>query len=683
MDADGCPTWTLHDPVSNNFYQISWPAFELLSRWRLGEVSSLLSAIKQETTLELTNKDVEDLNAFLIHHHLLSSQSPQDTERLSYYANAMKVSVLMWLLKHYLFFRIPLFKPMGLLQKIAPITRYFYTSTFWLATLVVAILSLYFVSQEWDTFVSTFTAHTTWEGLIGIGIALSFAKVTHEFGHAITAHRYGCRVPNMGLAFMVMVPMLYTDTNEAWKLPSKNARVQISAAGMAAEVALAAYATLLWSFLPDGLLRSGIFLLATSTWIITLVINISPFMRFDGYFLLSDWLEIPNLHERAFAMGKWHLRESLWSFGDPEPSQNSKARKWFLICFAYATWVYRLVLFLGIAFLVYHLFFKLLGILLLAVELGWFIVFPIWRELKIWWLRKNELRLNKALLRTITILLAAFITIFFPWPRKATSPAVLEASQSQWLYAPAPAQVKELHAHIRESVKAGQLLVRLDSSDLRHEIQVAKIKEATALWQVQQQSLDSRLLEQGATIEHKLATSTAQVSGLEALSKKLELRSDFDGTVVALNPALVKEGWVGRGEKLIQVASPLGVRIEAYVDEETLQNIDIGNTARFIADEANIPRISCVVESVDRIPSLELDHASLGSVHGGPIPSRNENGKIVPRSPRFRVRLNDCQGLSSVIREVNGVVAFQYQAGSFAETWMRELISLLQKERGL
>jgi putative peptide zinc metalloprotease protein len=673
----------LHDPVSNNFYQISWPAFELLSRWRLAEVTSVLSAIQQETTLELTNKDVEDLNAFLTHHHLLSSQSSQDTERLSHYANVMKMSALMWLLKHYLFFRIPIFKPMHVLKKISVVTRLFFTSTFWLTTFAVAIFGMYLVSQQWDAFVSTFTAHTTWEGLMGIGMALTFAKVTHEFGHAITAHRYGCRVPNMGLAFMVMVPMFYTDTNEAWKLPSKNARVQISAAGMAAEVALAAYATLLWNFLPDGVLRSGVFLLATSTWLVTLAINLSPFMRFDGYFLLSDWLEIPNLHERAFAMAKWHLRESLWGFGDPEPSQYSKSRKWLLVYFAYATWIYRLVLFLGIAFLVYHLFFKLLGVLLLVVELGWFIAFPIYRELKVWWLRKRDLKLSRVLLRTIAVLISAFIAIVFPWSRTSSSPAVLEASQSQWLYAPAPAQVKELHALIREPVNAGQLLVGLDSSELRHEIQVAKIRESTALWQVRQQSFDPRLLELGATLVQKSEALTAQIAGLEALNKKLELRSDFDGIVVALNPALIKHGWVGRGEKLVQVASPVGVRVEAYVDEEALQNIEVGNAARFIADEPNVPRIACVVESVDRIPSVELDHPSLGSVNGGAIPSRNENGKIVPISPRFRVRFNDCQGMSTVTREISGVVAIQYETASYAELWIRNLISTLQKERGL
>src|SRR5688500_3708598 len=156
---------------------------------------------------------------------------------------------------------------------------------------------------------------------------MSFAKVLHELGHAYTAHRHGCRVPAMGAAFLVLWPVLYTDTNEAWKVASRNARLQIGAAGMAAELALAACATLLWSFLPDGPLRSGVFLLSTSTWIITLAVNLSPFMRFDGYFLLSHLLNTPNLHERAFAFGRWHLREWLFGLGAPEPEAVGRGRR--------------------------------------------------------------------------------------------------------------------------------------------------------------------------------------------------------------------------------------------------------------------------------------------------------------------------------------------------------------------
>ena len=115
-------------------------------------------------------------------------------------------------------------------------------------------------------------------------------------------------------------------------------------------------------------------------------------MRFDGYFLLSDALNLPNLHERSFALGRWWLRERLFGFQEPMPELQPRGRHAFLIGFAFATWLYRLVLFVGIALLVYHLFFKALGLLMMAVELGWFIAMPMTRELKQWWLRREALR---------------------------------------------------------------------------------------------------------------------------------------------------------------------------------------------------------------------------------------------------------------------------------------------------
>lgn len=121
----------------------------------------------------------------------------------------------------------------------------------------------------------------------------------------------------------------------------------------------------------------------------TLAINLNPFMRFDGYYLLSDWLEVENLQDRAFARGKWWLREKLFGLGDPPPEPFGEPLGKGLLVYAFGTWIYRFFLFLGIAVLVYAYFFKVLGIFLFLVEILWFIGLPIWRELQAWWKRKT------------------------------------------------------------------------------------------------------------------------------------------------------------------------------------------------------------------------------------------------------------------------------------------------------
>ena len=289
-NADGSPAWTLYDPAAHRFYQLGWAAFEILSRWSLGSVELIVAAVRRDTTLEVDLDDVLSLARFVVVHELVAVNSAHDTQRLLEAHAKRRVSPAMWLLKHYLFVRMPLVQPMPFLRWISPWVQWLFRPAFWWTTFASALLGAYLASRQWDEFVHTFRDYAGWQGLLGMAIALSLAKVLHELGHALTAYRYGCNVPTMGVALLVMWPVLYTDTNEAWKLRSRRERLHIGAAGMLAELALAAYATLFWSVMPDGPLRAGVFMLATSTWIDTLTQKLSHFTRFDGYFLLSDLL---------------------------------------------------------------------------------------------------------------------------------------------------------------------------------------------------------------------------------------------------------------------------------------------------------------------------------------------------------------------------------------------------------
>jgi putative peptide zinc metalloprotease protein len=159
---------------------------------------------------------------------------------------------------------------------------------------------VFLVSRDWQRFVGTFP-HLFSLGALAFGVALFFAKFCHEFGHAFMAKRAGCRVQSMGVAFMVLLPMFYTDVSDAWRVNDRRARLLIGAGGVLAELLLACIALLVWSLLPDGPARTAAFMLASATWITTLVVNLNPFMRFDGYFLLSDLWEVDNLQGRAFA----------------------------------------------------------------------------------------------------------------------------------------------------------------------------------------------------------------------------------------------------------------------------------------------------------------------------------------------------------------------------------------------
>ncbi|SDG43195.1 HlyD family efflux transporter periplasmic adaptor subunit [Paraburkholderia phenazinium] len=682
---DGAPTWMLHDPAGNRFFQIGWPAFEMLSRWALDDPQAIAESINTQTTLKVAVADLEALVKMLRQQNLLVSASASDTGRLAATAAASRLSHAMWLLKHYLMIRVPLWHPMAFLRRFARYAELAYRPAFWIGVALAALLGLALVSRQWDKFVHTFHGYADLRGLLAIGLALAFAKVLHEFGHAFTAYRYGCRVPTMGVALLVMLPVLYTDTTEAWKVPDRVDRLRIGAAGMLSELALAAFATLAWSLLPDGPMRAGAFLLATTTWIGTLTINASPFMRFDGYFLLSDWLDIPNLHDRAFAFGRWRMREWLFGFPDPQPEPCSPGRRRFLIAFSLVTWLYRLVVFFSIALVVYHAFFKALGVMLFCVEFGWFIVRPVVREATTCWRRRHELRWCRQTVRSSALGALLFVFAVLPWHGGVNAPAVFGPLAAQGLYAPEAGYVlaETALAHDGQRVRAGDVLAVLASPDLEHRLKTAQAEEAQLRWEVQQQSFDPRLLEQGVALTKQWDAARETVAGLEAQVAQLTLRAPFDGTVQT-DEELAPGTWLARGERLFDVIGPVGVKGDAYVGEDDAGRIEPGDTAQFVASVAEMGTLHCRVSAVDRVNVATLDEPALASVYGGPVPAEQQPGtkQLVPLVAIYRVRIDQCKGDKTLARQIDGTATLGGARESFAVRGFKRLVSVLEREGG-
>jgi putative peptide zinc metalloprotease protein len=683
-ESDGSPTWTLHDPAANRFYRLGWIAFEILSRWHFNDVHKLLRAINTETTLTVDSQDLQGVIEFLSMHHLLEASGASDTIRLTRISAASKLSHLKWLVMNYLFFRIPLLRPAVFLNRVAPYIKWVFDPRFWLAIIASALLGLYLASRQWDQFMHTFAAYGALSGLLGIGIALSVGKVVHELGHAFTAQRFGCRVPTMGIAFLVLVPVLYTDTNEAWKLPDKRQRLAIAAAGMLSELALAALATLAWSFMPDGPLRAGVFLLATSTWIVTLGINASPFMRFDGYFLLSDYLDMPNLHNRAFALTRWWLRGLLFGWDSPPPERFPPKRRRFLIVFAITTWVYRLVVFLGIAFLVYRVSFKLLGIVLLMIELGWFITMPISKELKVWWKNRDMIHWNRNTRISATLACVLLAILFVPWRSDVRAPAVLGAEQAQGLYAQSAARVIGTALPVGTEVTAGQVLVQLESPELQAHLAGEKVREQLQRWKLEQQPFDQQLRQEGNAMHERWNEEVEAVKGLQQQADQLIVRAPFSGRIAEADDDLVPGAWIARKEKLFEIVGPKGSKAEAFVDENAIGEMRVGNDASFVADDASMRGIRCRIAAIEHVNIASLDAFYLASVFGGAIPvEKDKQGMLAPTEAWYRLHLNACDyTLPQPAHEIRGVMHLQSEWHSIAGSYWKRAIAVIQREMG-
>jgi putative peptide zinc metalloprotease protein len=682
---DGAPTWTLHDPITNRFFRIGWLEFEILSRWDLGDIEQIAADIAARTTIPVTAAQVENFARFLVAGNLIQARGPDAIERFKRQVAATRKTPAMWLLKNYLFFRIPLVRPDRFLKAALPMVDWVFTRWFLALVMAAALVGGSLVVRQWDSFTNTFMHFFTPEGAALAAIALFASKLLHEFGHAFAARRFGCRVPTMGAAFLVMWPVLYTDTSEAWKLASKRRRLAIGVAGMSAELALAAFATLAWSFLPDGPLRSAAFLQATSTWVITLTINLSPFMRFDGYYLLSDYLDIANLQDRSFALARWWLREKLFGFGDPPPEHFPARTRRILMFYAYGTWIYRFFLFLTIALLVYHLFFKLLGIFLMGVELVWFIARPIWGELAEWATRRDRVRINRNSVATLVGFIGLIALMLIPWRGSVPAPAIVRAEQQTQLFVPKAAMLSGLLAQPGQQVTAGDVLFRFTSPDLEHSLEQAQRKAQVLRWQVQFQGMNRDLLERNQVSWRELEAAQAESAGFKEELDRLVVSAPISGRVVELADPLLPGEWLKENTPLAMLIDPASGIVEAYVGEEDLSRIAVGGAGVFHPDDLDLASIPVTIISIDDGSSRTLAEHSLASINGGDIPVRQGTGgdhSLVPESPIYRVLLRPDGGLEAPERVQRGKVLLEGQRESIAGRTLRVALGVLVRESG-
>ena len=677
-EVDGSPTWTIRDPVRNRYFRLSWPTFEVLSRWGIGSLAGIAEAVNQETTLNLTADDVAGIAQFLIANQLTRPNSLQDSQRLAARAEAERHSWLHWLVHHYLFFRIPLARPDRMLGRVLPLVRWMGSRWFRGVTVAALLVGLILIGRQWDVFVATLVDTFSLPGLIGYAIALSVVKVVHELAHAFTAKNFGCRVPTMGIAFLVMWPMLYTDVNEAWMLPERHKRLFVGAAGIVAELSVAAWATLAWVFLPGGLLREAAFVLAALTWVSSLLINLSPFMRFDGYFLAMDALEIPNLHRRSFAMAKWWLREKLFGLGALQPEPMAPGKRRAMVVFAFAVWIYRLVLFLGIAVLVYHFFIKVVGVVLFAIEIGWFVIFPVVNEIKAWWGLRKAIVTGRRVWLTVAVLTGLILVLLLPWQDRIFAPAVLKPAHVAELFLPFPARFETGLVARGEKVISGQVLMRFVAPDIeaRKALLAARIVGRRAA--LDAAMLNPTLRDRAGVLGEDLQKARAELAVLDAESARLDLTAPMDGRVFDLLPDLESGEWLSSEQKLGAVYDDRRSVAVAYVAEDDLGRISDGAKATFIPRSLDFGTFSGRLERIDPSPVKALSDGMLSTIHGGDIPSRVSGQQIVPEGAFTRVTIA-IEGTPPNV-EAMGSVSIAATRSSLFERLIRSVMIVVIRE---
>ena len=685
----GQRTWLIVDPIQHRYIQVDDASYELLSYWQPGATyEALCQAMASAFGRNVRAEDLTAFVKFLEDNHLTAEPSSDGWRSYAAAAKRAEHSWFMWLIHNYLFIKIPLFKPEAALRRNLPLVRPFYTRAFFILVGVIGLAGLYLVSRQWDVFWSTFQHFFSLEGALTYAVALVLVKSAHELGHAFTAVRFGCRVPSMGVCFLVMFPVLYTDVTDAWRLKSRKERVLIGGAGVTVELVLACLATFAWPFLAEGPLKSLAFSIATVGWVLSLAVNLNPLMRFDGYYLFADALGVDNLQSRAFALGRWRMRELLFGTGARPPERFDAKTSRILVVFAWAVWIYRLILFTGIALLVYHMSFKILGIVLFAVEIVYFIAKPVAGELAYWWRERASLAAAPRTKITAAVFAVLFLGCAIPWSARVYVPAVLEAEVLARIYPQRAGLVKEVRVNPGEAVRAGAVIAVLASPEIDLQMRVTRRRIALLNMRLARRSSDEEDRTQSLVMERGILSLNSTLAGLEREAEELVIRSPSAGVVAELSPELHTGRVVGRSEFVALVKGSGGLVARGYLAERDIMRVKAGAKGRFIADLPGMPALAVTLKDVAESGASAIELPELASAHGGAIAVRPHAGqkgytRLAPVEAQYLAIMSAGSGAVAPDYAIRGVVQLDGETQSFIARAWRQVASVLVRESGI
>jgi putative peptide zinc metalloprotease protein len=363
-----------------------------------------------------TQEDMVRLLALLHGGDLLVGELPPDMDELAQRSQTIARSALLLKLRNPLALRLPLLDPDRFLSATMPLTRPLFSILGLLAWLALVLAGLALTVIHWPALSDNvadqaFSAHN----LLLLLAVYPVLKTLHELGHAYATKAWGGEVHEMGLMLLVLVPVLYVDASASTAFREKWRRALVGGAGIMVEMALAAGAIILWVHAEPGLVRALAFNVALIGGVSTLLFNGNPLLRFDGYYVLSDLIEIPNLASRGNKYLFHLLRRHAFGLREEAPPALSRGEAGWLVSYALAAFLYRLSMILGIAlFIATKMFF--LGIALAIAALAGALVWPALTGIKYVLFNPQLARHRKRAVAVSAAAVAAVLALVFAAP---------------------------------------------------------------------------------------------------------------------------------------------------------------------------------------------------------------------------------------------------------------------------
>lgn len=380
-----------------------------------------------------------------------------------------------------LFFRVPVVDPNEIMNRVEPAIRWIWSVPFFLFAVSLICLASWISWGNREQLVASAVNAMSWESVLIFMLTVLFATFVHELAHGFTCKHYGGDVHEIGFLFMFFMPCMYCNVSDAWMIPEKSKRLWITAAGAFSDLIMWALAVLVWRVVLPGTLLSQIAFVVLTVCGSRGFLNLNPLLRLDGYYLVSDWLAIPNLRKRALDHWMAHLRWLLWGAERPEAVAHSRT----LLIYGLFCWLFALV-FLDLIFLRMLKYlgdeFGVIGVCFMTLLLA----FAMRRVFKGFFSSEFSKMIQFRKTRTagwLIVIVAGVATLFLlPIKHYATGEFEVRPGQMFQLHAQVSGYVQRVHVADGTQVDAGTVIAEMSSPDLEAQIITKRdeLKEVTA-----------------------------------------------------------------------------------------------------------------------------------------------------------------------------------------------------------
>ena len=569
-----------------------------------------------------TQNEIVDLLVQLHAADLLQVDASPDSALLfDRYKKKQRAPLMQWLMNP-MSLKLPLVDPGEFLTRWAPSLAWCFSrfgAALWLAVVLPAIV---LAVQNWHQLTINLSDQVlSSNNLIVMVLVFPVIKLLHELGHGFAARVWGGAVHEMGLMFLVFVPVPYVNASCSASFSSKSQRVIVAAAGMLVELFVASLAMYVWVLIEPGIARAIAFNIIVVAGVSTLLINGNPLLRYDGYYILSDLIEIPNLAQRGHKFYSYLWDRYVFGVRDIEPPIETVSEKWWLVFYTPLAWCYRLFVTVSIIIFVAGKFF-IFGVLIALWGMVTLLGVPLWKAYH--HLTRSPV-LQRRRIQAIRISLGLFagvvIAVFvIPVPLHTLAQGVV------WLPEESILRAREGGFFVRwlvqpgERVRQGEQLFLLEDRALVAELEVARAKvlEAEAKYRAEQFSDPAK----AALSLDQLQRERILFQKTEERAEKLVGRAGADGVLVAFQSRDMPERYFKKGEFLAYVLEKKTLIARVVIPQD---DIDLVRTryrsaefrfADWIAQTHDAGMVRQAVGGIDELPT-----AALGIQGGGDIPT--------------------------------------------------------------